>query len=757
MQQLTKRNRICTLASEICETPETMEACKLPSGAASMSPVTTGRWRGRRSLISAALTAAGMVCLFGAGGAAPAQTAARSPRLDFLREIACSPNDDQPASAMSEATDSAEQNENLPRLLLVMNRTDPMPKRDDIDNTFAMTLKAALHNSQKYVIVVFSPDQVTIKRALLEHTLAAADLVQPIQPEMLQKLAGIVGARSVLTIHSKATREGIRADITLMEATDMTTWRTPLMEQITFDSTFGKRRLKPTELIALTVDAIAERIGAPSHLAEALHLKTLQQQTAHQKPTKAVKSDPTVADLKTALPPDTAVPAEQATPVTEANPADAAPVPEKSAAKIESDPKKGKTTKPTKQIKQSKQNSPKQNPDRSVDTAVVGQTETAGAETAELLPAKPVAGQKQGQKSVQQPGKNSRGVRNALPPTMTSETGPTLLTTPQIVPPAAPAQTDYPAVAARYRQAGDLPNAIAQLRHAIDEKPRDSALRRQLIELYQSRGMFDTALEETSRALNISPEDGDLQRLYGSTLLTKGDVNGAMKIFRQITLRDPKDTAAQIALGDAYLADSQFAEAQTAYDTAALNDAKSPTPHRRLARIYASRAAGDAVQYGKALAQIQAARALTPAADVETYQSDYFDLMRLMESRLRDMLDQLNNAFVASSNGKRTPTELIRTATDLKEQAQAADDFLEKLPAAAGQDPTHAHYQQGAALLIQSIGIFRQYLDKNDVQLADAVRNTRADALTELSTARKRLDAGITALTTAHASGKTAP
>ncbi len=714
-------------------------------------------WNGGRWLI-----AGGILCLF---GTAAVCTEALTPerrlsfRLDLNRDVDRSTDANQPGA---EATDSAEQNENLPRLLLVMNRADSTPRRDDIDATFAMTLKSALHNSQKYAIVVFSPDQVTIKRALLEHTLAAADLVQPLQPEMLQKLAGIVGARAVLTIRSKANREGIRADLTLMEATDMTTWRTPLMEQITFDAAFGKRHLKPNELIALTVDAIAERIDVPSHLAADLHLKTLQQQNARQKPAKAVKADPVVTDSKTTLSPGTVDPSVPATNGTDANSDGTVPASEKPVAKGEPDAKKVRTTKPTKQIKQPKQNSKKQNPDKPVDTTVVGQTNTTGVDTGQpapvdLLPSKQIPGQKQGQRSVQKPGKNSRSVKNALPPTMTSETGPTLLTTPEIVPAAVSAQTDYPAVAARYRQAGDLPNAIAQLRHAIDEKPRDSALRRQLIELYQTRGMFDAALEETSRALNITPEDGDLQRLYGSTLLTKGNVNGAMKIFRQITLRDPKDTAAQIALGDTYLADSQFAEAQTAYEAAAQNDAKSPTPHRRLARIYASRAAGDAAQYGKALERIQAARALTPAADVETYQGDYFDLMRMMESRLRDMLDQLNNAFVASSNGKRTPTELIRVTTDLKEQAQSADDFLEKLPAAAGQDPTHAHYQQGAALLVQSIGIFRQYLDKNDVQLADAVRNTRADALTELSTARKRLDTGIATLATAHANGKTGP
>ena len=50
---------------------------------------------------------------------------------------------------------------------------------------------------------------------------------------------------------------------------------------------------------------------------------------------------------------------------------------------------------------------------------------------------------------------------------------------------------DYEALAQRYRQVGDLANVILALRHAVDEKPRDLRLRRELIQTYQDRQMAD--------------------------------------------------------------------------------------------------------------------------------------------------------------------------------------------------------------------------------------------------------------------------
>ena len=189
------------------------------------------------------------------------------------------------------------------------------------------------------------------------------------------------------------------------------------------------------------------------------------------------------------------------------------------------------------------------------------------------------------------------------------------------------------------------------------------------------------------------------------------------------------------------MADNQFAEALKAYAEAAKSDPKSPLPHRRLARALAGRAASDPKHYAESLAEVDQARKLTPASDTETYLEDYVALMRLMEVRLRDMVTELQGNYTAKVQSKQTGNQLIRAAQDMKERAQVAADYLDKLPPAVGQDATHARFQQSAALLLQTLSLLREWLTTGDTQTENALKSAQADVLRELSTASKRLDA----------------
>ena len=237
--------------------------------------------------------------------------------------------------------------------------------------------------------------------------------------------------------------------------------------------------------------------------------------------------------------------------------------------------------------------------------------------------------------------------------------------------------------------------------------------------------------------MQIDPADADLSRLYANCLTAKGNTTAATKLLRDIVTANPKNTAAQVALGDALLSDSQYAEALKAFEAAAANDPKSPLPHRRLARVSVARAGSDPAQYAVCLQEVAQARSLTPPTDTQTYQSDYIEIMLLVESRLKEMLDQTNETY--NGVGKRTPNGVQRAANDLNERAKSASNFLEKLPPAAGQETTHAHYEQGAALLVQATGYLRKYLKTNDMQIAQSLRGTRVDALSEFTNAHTRL------------------
>src|SRR5262249_4042869 len=162
-------------------------------------------------------------------------------------------------------------------------------------------------------------------------------------------------------------------------------------------------------------------------------------------------------------------------------------------------------------------------------------------------------------------------------------------------------------------------------------------------------------------------------------------------------------------------------------------------PPLRLARAMAGRAAADLTQYPASLAQVQKARDLIPASDTRSYQEDYIALMRLMESRLTDLMDELQIDYQARVQGKRTGTALLRQTAYLKQRAEALADYLEKLPSAAGQEVTQAHYKLAATLLLQGIGFFRDVVEKGDDHFVDNMKSTQVLAQRELTTASKRL------------------
>ncbi|HLV78640.1 MAG TPA: tetratricopeptide repeat protein, partial [Chthonomonadaceae bacterium] len=466
----------------------------------------------RRPLIFALMALAALPCCLSAQeGRAPV------PPLPFLTTAAIAFH---PQQAGNPAADQ-------PLLLLVPPHSGPAPaRRDDPALALTETLRETLRASQKYEVLLYSPTQPLIRRALLEHAVSAADLTEPLQPQPLQRLAEAIGARYILTVQPVRSREGLKTDVQLQEETGQQMWRTPLMGSFTADAMSGKKRLTTHDLIAITVDDITERMGIPSHLAAGLR------PVSHGNRAEGKKERNGKSAQTGAAPP--------------------------------SDKKK----------------------------AAAG---SHGAQTVDRTGPAPA-----------RPARSNNKTQDAPPKTpplrsqeFTTDASPGSPTVPS--PTAPSARTDYEAEAARYRQTGDLANAILSLRHAINDQPKDLGLRRQLIQAYLDRQMPDAALSEAARARALAPNDSALCVLSGNALLAKGDVDGATKAFQEAVKLDPEDTAAQVALGDTQLADSQFDAAVHAYESAARRDPHSPLPHRRLARALAARAAADPDQYAASL------------------------------------------------------------------------------------------------------------------------------------------------------------
>ncbi|HZT42736.1 MAG TPA: tetratricopeptide repeat protein [Chthonomonadaceae bacterium] len=616
----------------------------------------------------------------------------RSSIVDFRSEIGFTIVDRQASIQNPGPSGQTNLSPERPLLLLVPphSSSTPAARRDDPEGVLVETLREALRASQQFEILLYSPTQPLIKRALLEHAISAADLMEPLQSEPLQRLARVIGARYVLTVRPSLTKEGMKTDVQLQEATGPQTWRTPLIDSITAEAMAGKKRLSVKDMVAITVDDITARMGVPSHLAAGLR-RNIHVVRGEGEKGKAEKHTPE--------------------PKTPAAPPDA----EKSLAGSAAPKPAHTSTTSKKKIARTEKEKPASPPRPQTQAAVPPKVgpQTVPSHRSEVF-------------------------------TTDASPGSPIEPTPDVTAPAVgAAREDYEAEAARYRQTGDLANAIVALRHAINDRPRDLSLRRQLIQAYLDRQMPDAALSEAARAQALAPHDGALCVLYGNALLAKGDVAGATKAFQEAVSIDPGDITAEVALGDAQLADSQFDAAIQAYEAAAKTDPKSPLPHRRLARALATRAAADPAQYAASLAQVQQARTLIPATDVDTYQQDYVILMRLMDSRLRDLLEEMQTTYRdASSGGNRSPNALIRSAADVKTRAEAAADYLDKLPPAAGLEAAHAHYQQGAALLLQAVDLLRDYLNKPDTGTGQQLQGAQVDALRELDTGSKRLEAG---------------
>ncbi len=629
------------------------------------------------------------------------------------------------------AQSSSTSNEELPLLVVVLQRpATAQVQRDDANLQLLTALGGMLRNSGRYRVVIYSPTNPTVRRALLDHELMASELIEPIKPDALQRLGHTLGARFVLSFLADTGKEGMTTNTTLQQAFSPREWHVLFTEQVHVAATYGKSHLKRTDMVNLTVDDIASRMDLPSRLAGNLRLKGMPKEQVAQQPTDKGTTNETSG--------------------TGTNGATAATGSSGSDQNLDTSAQGAVQASKTGKAPSDKS----QTPDGSQTRA----TDKGGNDTTLPEPQPPVVtppdknsqtGAKTDKSTDQTPPSNpapplppASGPPQNLPELNGGEVGEhSDLTTPQAATTTNSVAIDYEALAARFRQQGDTANVITSLRHAINERPRDLGLRYQLIQAYQERQLVAAALTETDRALKVAPNDASLHRLYGDGLLAKGDAAGALKAYQEAARLDPTDILAQVALGDALLADNQYTEAMQAYQAAAKNDPKSPLPHRHLARALVRSAASDPTLYSTSLTEVQAARALVPTTDTETYREDYNVLMHLMGSRLGDLLDELQGTYQAALTGK-SEEELTRAAADMRRRAEAAADYLDKLPPAAGQDVTHAHFQQAASFLLQALSLFRDYVAKHDSNAETGMKAAIPDARRELSIATKRLDAG---------------
>lgn len=598
------------------------------------------------------------------------------------------------------------------QVLLVIRREPKLPARDvtTLTNLQDETL-AMLRGSGRYQVLRYALTNEQIKRLLTDHVISSIDLSEPLQPQGMQHVALALGIRTVLMLTPTIDKEGLKMAVELYQNVGQDIWQLGATGDVNTPIQYGKRRLNTKELVAVAVDGLASRLNLPSHLAADLNIKSLE--VALDKTQEAKKPDRTAqahkdpptntaqnANAATKNPgsgtnPDTGA-AQNPPTVTQVDPTPPVPPPSAPVKTIKTD--KSREVVATKPIKTDKPNKV----DKTNKTGRTSEQAIATLNQADVV--------------------NSGVFQFEVP------------VTPTVSHPNYETQSDH------FHDNKDLANTITLLRYAINERPRDVALRRKLILAYQERNMAEAALAEINRAMQIAPTEGSLYRSYGETLMTRGDVPGAEKAFRDALRINPDDILARIALGDALMNDNQYADALDAYTSAQKSDPHSPLPHRRLARVLLLRAAADPAQYNASLDEINKGRELTPKNDPISYQQDYSTLMLITESRLRELLEEISANQIAFTQGKQNATDTQRALSDIQLRNDAISNYLDKLPTAVGQDKTQVQYQQATTLVLQSLALFRTYLTKvNDMTLKQQMQDVASEAYQALSAGHQRL------------------
>lgn len=287
----------------------------------------------------------------------------------------------------------------------------------------------------------------------------------------------------------------------------------------------------------------------------------------------------------------------------------------------------------------------------------------------------------------------------------------------------------------RFRKQGDTANLILSLRQAINEKPREARLRRELIQAYHERGWDSAARDEASRAVAIVPDDPILRRLLGDGFLASGEMESAIREYQEAIRLNEKDAASHVALGNAYWQSARLEDAIRSYAAGAQADPKSPLPYRRLGRIHALRG-----RFAEALAAMKTAKELSSPETMPDYAAETADLMMTLESSLLDSIAKMQKARKDLLSGMRTREELYREISGEKRRVLEIADFLNDLPAApGGYAQTQALYAQAAALIAQAADAALSHLETRSESDDREATLQRLEAGKQIAEASRRL------------------
>lgn len=289
-------------------------------------------------------------------------------------------------------------------------------------------------------------------------------------------------------------------------------------------------------------------------------------------------------------------------------------------------------------------------------------------------------------------------------------------------------------LAERYRRSGDSANLILALRKAVNDKPHDARLRRDLARAYLERGWNSAARDEANRAIAAAPEDSQLHRLLGDISLAGGDHEAAVIAYQDAVRLNGKDVAAYISLGDAYMGLTRAEEAQKAYLAAVSADSASPIPHRRLARSFALK--GD---FESSAREMDLAKSLGTSDDGSSQSADFIEILGMAESTLRTAIARQTATRVALTNGSKTREQCFSESSEQKKRVEKLASYLEGVQAPPQLVRVTALYAQAAGIAVQYLETSLQFLESQETRKEEEALLLLKETSRQLDDAAKKL------------------
>ena len=263
----------------------------------------------------------------------------------------------------------------------------------------------------------------------------------------------------------------------------------------------------------------------------------------------------------------------------------------------------------------------------------------------------------------------------------------------------------------RYLKEDNAAGAISELKRIINSDPKAIEPRTKLANVYLQQKKYDQAVDELKRALDLAPGNQDIQRSLAAAYEAQGSRSDALGLYNKLLEgKDPVSTGSlRIALGDTYWRSAKIEDAVSQYKSAAEANPKDPTPHLRLARVYAAKA-----QFTEGAKEIEAAKKLTlegsPVMDSETFQG----FLKVADIEIRAIYAQYQSGDAAFRAGDRTREDYYTTAKELGARAAALAAFLDVIPPPDEFGPSKRHRVLGLTLFSQGASSLMTYLQSDD-------------------------------------------